>query len=170
MATTGSIEGIGFGSTKNLSFPTQPAGEPGLSPPLSLPDQPVSKHEGGVSQEPDSLHFTQSPRQPISEDLAVAHHTPGKESSELTIESTQNGHKQLSEQETKALAQKFEEALNSTEIRFRVDLQKDDNHQLTFQVIDKKTGQVLRQYPPHEILELTEQTKTIKGVFLTDTA
>jgi uncharacterized FlaG/YvyC family protein len=56
-------------------------------------------------------------------------------------------------QEAKELATRFESAVNSTQVKFKVSLEERGNNVINFQVIDRETGQVIRQFPAEELKE-----------------
>ncbi len=53
--------------------------------------------------------------------------------------------------------ERFESSINSTEVRFDVSIKDSGKSSLFFQVVEKESGKVIRQFPPEELIELAEQ-------------
>ena len=56
-----------------------------------------------------------------------------------------------------AIRERFESSINSTEVRFDVSIKDSGKTSMFFQVVEKKSGKVIRQFPPEELIELAEQ-------------
>lgn len=53
--------------------------------------------------------------------------------------------------------ERYESSINSTEVRFDVSIRNSGKSSLFFQVVEKESGKVIRQFPPEELIELAEQ-------------
>jgi flagellar protein FlaG len=53
----------------------------------------------------------------------------------------------------------------SFNLRFRTD---EDTGLEFFQIVDKKSGEVIRQYPPEEYLALVENLREVTGLIVSD--
>lgn len=67
-----------------------------------------------------------------------------------------NSKSEISAEKAEEIRSKLEGAINSTHIRFDVSIEEDGKSSLFFQVVDKDSGRVIRQFPPEELVDLGE--------------
>jgi uncharacterized FlaG/YvyC family protein len=74
------------------------------------------------------------------------------------------------------VAAQFEKELNQTEVRFNVsvvDTGEGSNNDLRFQVVEKETGEVVREFPPERVLSHLKEgggDNSLAGLFFADKA
>lgn len=83
-------------------------------------------------------------------------------------ESQQDAAKQakpVSEEEVVTAADKINETIKSfsTDLKFSVDK---DTHRIIVTVMDSKTGEVIRQIPPDEVVSIAKALDTIQGLII----
>lgn len=72
----------------------------------------------------------------------------------------------LLEERLAELSQRMEQQqAGSFNLRFRTD---EDTGLEFFQIVDKKSGEVIRQYPPEEYLALVENLREVTGLIVSD--
>ncbi|MCB0358642.1 MAG: flagellar protein FlaG [Bdellovibrionales bacterium] len=73
-----------------------------------------------------------------------------------TRDQTEREEQEFSDRQLEDSRRRLEKAINSTEVRFEVSPAKDGDSNLFFQVVDKESGKVIRQFPPEKLVELAE--------------
>lgn len=66
---------------------------------------------------------------------------------------------ELSEEEARDIAKSLEKYLNEvhgTKVKFNVSLAHDEANAFSFQVVEKKTGRVVRQFPPEDVMGVAQ--------------
>ena len=73
----------------------------------------------------------------------------------------------LKESDAKQVAEQFKDTLNdfarstgNTRVQFNVDYEGRSSNQITFRVVDVKTGEVVQEYPPDRLLKHLSDLKT----------
>jgi uncharacterized FlaG/YvyC family protein len=80
-----------------------------------------------------------------------------------------SGDSKLSEETALQFAEDVEKHLNKfgdTQVQFSVKITEDTAHGINFQVVDKESGKVLREFPPESLRELKTSVSIQNGVGL----
>ena len=104
---------------------------------------------------------------PVSDDAVtvdLSQNAEAQASSEPDASATaakNNSEASISRDQAEKIAKRYEAALNETQVRFKVSLEERGNNVINFQVVEKETGRIVRQFPPDKIMAL-EENATVK--------
>ncbi len=118
----------------------------------------VTKASGGAVVQSPAL------QEVLSSLSAIAENSPGQ--SPAPVSQAFNSAGYLDRVQAERLAFELERVINSTygtEVHFQVSLQDRGLNAIQFQVVDQRTGAVVREYPPHEAIRLAEQVFAPSG-------
>lgn len=73
--------------------------------------------------------------------------TNSRSADPLSQGNTSDSSAELTKEQAQQLAEQYQTSLNKTSVRFGVTVAKDNTEAISFQVIDKETGKVVRQFP-----------------------
>lgn len=107
-------------------------------------------------------------REPQVEDEAlISTLEQGEEAQPAPPEGTEAIQKQAQERLTKLVEQANAKLSEDLALRFRTDEETGIDY---FQIIEKQTGDIIRQYPPDEILNLVERLREMQGLIVSQEA
>ena len=81
----------------------------------------------------------------------------GAEEDRERAEDDESGNSKVTGINPEEMRERFENAINSTEVRFDVSIKDSGKSSLFFQVVEKESGKVIRQFPHEELVELARQ-------------
>lgn len=93
----------------------------------------------------------------------------GRGATSLASADFESRRKSVSEEELKDVVSQAQELLNQTESRIQLAVDR-DLQQVVIKVIDRESGQVIRQIPPEEMLELQRFFQDRSGLLLSEEA
>jgi len=68
----------------------------------------------------------------------------------------------LNREDAKKLAERLEDTMNQTEVKFSVSVEGDAGSTMRFVVLDKRSGEVVREFPPEEARALKEKQEELQ--------
>ncbi|OGR08135.1 MAG: hypothetical protein A2511_17795 [Deltaproteobacteria bacterium RIFOXYD12_FULL_50_9] len=81
----------------------------------------------------------------------------------------QKARQPMSEDETRKVVAEVQERLDTMGTRLQLTLNKDPNS-IVVQVLDRKSGELIRQFPPKELLDLQKKLSDLVGILFDEKA
>ncbi len=91
----------------------------------------------------------------ISRSEVVSSGVAGSATPPVDPESSGKASAKLTDEQAQQLAEQYQAVLNQTSVRFGVTVEHGENKAISFQVIDRESGKVVRQFPAEKMGEVT---------------
>jgi|GEM_PF-5793397 len=135
-----------------VSSPQEPRAASGVVASVNSGSAPASDLPVGVS--PASSSSSSVKNDAVSVELSASAKAIAPENVSSASPSAAEG---IPRDDAVQLAKSYEKAINATQVKFSVGFEERGNNVINFQVIDKDTGQVLRQFPAESIKALEQK-------------